>query len=63
MFLKVQIYDSQSQENIVVVNQRKNDRLHHYVNVEFSWEVICEISQLWELYYAIFYCKLNFIEG
>jgi hypothetical protein len=46
-----------------VVNQRKNDRLHHCVNVEFSLEVIYEISQLWELYYAIFHCKLNFIKG
>jgi hypothetical protein len=63
MLLKVQIYDSQSQENILVVNQRENDKLHHCVNVEFSWEVIYEISQLWELYYAIFHCKLNFIRG
>jgi len=36
MLLKVQIYDSQSQENILVINQRINDRLHHCVNVEFS---------------------------
>jgi hypothetical protein len=46
MLLKVQIYDSQSQENILMVNQRENDRLDHCVNVEFSLKVIYEISQL-----------------
>jgi len=49
MLLKVQVYDSQSKENILVVNQRENDRLHQCVNVEFSLKVIHEISQLWEL--------------
>jgi hypothetical protein len=46
MLLKVKIYDSQSQENILVVNQRENDRLHHCVNAEFSLEIIYEIFQL-----------------
>jgi hypothetical protein len=46
MILKVQVFYSQSQENILVVNQRENDRLHHCVNVEFSLEVIYEILKL-----------------
>jgi hypothetical protein len=56
MLLKVQVYDSQSQESIFVVNQRENDRLHHCVNVEFSLEVIpsCPIFTH-TLYFLIFF--------
>jgi hypothetical protein len=46
MPLKVQVYDSKSQGNILVVNQKKIDKLQHYVNVEFLLNVIYEISQL-----------------